>query len=53
MEKQSKGKYLNFTNDDFHHIVKSSRVDLSEVLKTKEALKNSLKKVIFYIYYFF
>lgn len=46
LEKKSNGKYTNFPTEDFHHVAKAFRIDLSEVSNTKDALKASLKKVI-------
>jgi len=45
LEKKSNGRFTNFVADDFHHIGKAVRVDLTEIAKTKDMLQNSLKKV--------
>ncbi|KAI1723195.1 formin homology 2 domain-containing protein [Ditylenchus destructor] len=45
LDKKLNGRYTNFAIADFHHITKASRSDLGETQKTKDSLKNTLKKM--------
>ncbi|KAI1709322.1 formin homology 2 domain-containing protein [Ditylenchus destructor] len=49
LDKKLNGRYTNFAIEDFHHITKASRSDLGETQKTKDSLKNTLKKVADYV----
>ena len=48
MHKKFGGKYTNFANEDFHHVTKASKIDANELEKTKNSLKNSIRKVTNY-----
>ncbi|KAI1723643.1 formin homology 2 domain-containing protein [Ditylenchus destructor] len=50
LDNKLNGRYTNFAIADFHHITKASRSDLGETQKTKDSLKNTLKKVADYVY---
>lgn len=43
--KKFNGKFTNFAVDDFHHISKACKVDLAELEKSKNLLKNSVRKI--------
>lgn len=44
LEEKSKGEYTKFACNDLLHVADAARVDLNEIAKNKDALKNSLRK---------
>uniref|UniRef100_A0A915E6D6 FH2 domain-containing protein n=1 Tax=Ditylenchus dipsaci TaxID=166011 RepID=A0A915E6D6_9BILA len=45
LDKKYKGRFSTFAIEDFHHVTKATKTDLTEISKTKDSMKNSLRKI--------